>query len=342
MAVDLHYWNSSLYNILPDRIRNSVLELAIARYLIEDDEDAKEVVKGSEGSAAHGSIVADSASLRLLRKQLKGGSIPGYADIVQKVIEDMNIPSTDFEDELPGYTTIDSSTFSLMDYADSNPGRCVSRRYDFPWLIHRLKSSQELEVLVEWYQIFPSKWDPSPENVARERIACLSFLLQKNKRLTTLHTLDALGYVEDSLGAYIGLVSTLPNFASTILKPVTLRDLLEEATNPRVRAKNSQQTEVPLPKLRQRYELAASLASTLYTFMLVDWYHKRFNSSSIMFFYPKDATGSHAIPNFNQPFVGGFTVSRPASHVNLSSNFKTGEEFYLHPDLGSSWIPNGP
>jgi len=84
--------------------------------------------------------------------------------------------------------------------------------------------------------------------------------------------------------------------------------------------------------LEQRYNLAVVLASSLYTFMLVRWHHKRFISTNIAFLF---ARKSPFTPDLTYPFVGGFALSRPNAPGEISISGPSPEELqvYLHPDL---------
>ena len=118
-------------------------------------------------------------------------------------------------------------------------------------------------------------------------------------------------------------MSRLPDWSSLIHGPVTLHQLL------------SRNVPAQLPSLDTKYELAAILASTLYTFMLTKWYHKRYNSSSVYFLSHKDVGDQKGAVNLSEPFVGGFSISRPdALNEDTFEGTMTPElEIYLHPDV---------
>jgi hypothetical protein len=87
-----------------------------------------------------------------------------------------------------------------------------------------------------------------------------------------------------------------------------------------------------LPTLSQRFALASSLATSLYTFMLARWHHKMFNSLNIYFLFPKT---DDKLPDLMNPLVGGFNVSRPSAvrEISISSAHTALSETYLHPQL---------
>ena len=89
----------------------------------------------------------------------------------------------------------------------------------------------------------------------------------------------------------------------------------------------------PLPSLEDRYQLAVVLASSLYTFMLSHWHHKRFHSGSI-FFLSEITDVYSGTPDITVPYVGGYAVSRPdapAEDTFLGLPVQEAE-MYLHPE----------
>ena len=91
----------------------------------------------------------------------------------------------------------------------------------------------------------------------------------------------------------------------------------------------------PFPSPERKYELAAILASTLYTFMLTRWHHQRYHSSSIYFSYSQDASVQKNAADLSKPFIGGFSVSRlDALNEDTFEGVMTAEsEVYPHPDM---------
>ena len=183
---------------------------------------------------------------------------------------------------------------------------------------------------MEWYAY------PSPQagidvrQTAADRMAQLSFLLRRENRPSTLHSLNALGYVENDPAQAFGLVYELPSAYETSALPSTLHDLLSR------RALHNGQP-CPLPSLERRYELAAILASSLYTFMLGRWHHKRFNSHNIFFLPLLNSPHSSAL-DVSNPYVGGYAFSRldKPQEISLIGPSKDDVELYLHPDAQKS------
>lgn len=90
-----------------------------------------------------------------------------------------------------------------------------------------------------------------------------------------------------------------------------------------------------LPSLSERFNLAALLASSLYTFRLTRWFHKRFNSTRVTFMYAGNTNEAPKLPDLTKPYVGGFVVSRPAlqeRRMELQVNPTNTElGIYFHP-----------
>jgi len=181
--------------------------------------------------------------------------------------------------------------------------------------------------LIEWYQL-PEIVGPVFElrSIARERLAKLSVLLSAENKPSTLYAAESIGYVEANDLYRFGLVSRIPAGVSSTTLPVSLYSLLCRKPLPGTSIR------APLPTLSQRFALASSLATSLYTFMLARWHHKMFNSLNIYFLFPET---EGKLPDLNGPFVGGYTVSRPSAvgEVSISGAHTTLSETYLHPQL---------
>lgn len=195
--------------------------------------------------------------------------------------------------------------------------------------------------------------------LVRERLAKMSLLLARENRPSTMCALDCLGCTESSPSQrqhHFGLVSRIPQYASRGLVspessgincPMTLNQMLHREKIP------GTTTRVSLPTLAKRFHLAASLARTLYTFMLADWHHKLFNSLNVIFLpvvWPIESTTDTTStpepgepltktyvpgsPEITAPLICGFSVARPSAPEEISVSETTlVSETYLHPDL---------
>ena len=111
-------------------------------------------------------------------------------------------------------------------------------------------------------------------------------------------TLTLRGYIND-LPRTWGYVFDLPASAQIHWKCESLYDLLNRDDY--------------LPSLTQRVRLAEKLASALYLFHSVDWFHKAISSHSITFFTTADERDS-----LSNPYFIGFDYSRLAMKVDES------------------------
>jgi hypothetical protein len=163
-------------------------------------------------------------------------------------------------------------------------------------------------------------------SIALERLAKLSVLLSQENKPSTLCTADSIGCVETSHLYRFGLVSRVPDGFSTSALPVSLYSLLCRKPLPGTSSRT------PLPTLSQRFTLAATLATSLYTFILARWHHKMFNSLNIVFMFP-NAGGN--LPNLGRPLVCGYSVSRPSAteEISICGTQTSLSETYLHPKL---------
>lgn len=140
-------------------------------------------------------------------------------------------------------------------------------------------------------------------------------------RPKSLRVLDSICFIEgpDSLG----IVSRLPKDANPLKQPVSLHSLLNKV--PEVVAVFQP------PSLEQRLLLAQQLASSVYSFGLVRWFHKDFNCRNVVFF--RDSSPAANIM-LDFPFITGFSISRPDNNEekSLNKDLET-RAIYLHPDL---------
>ncbi len=175
-------------------------------------------------------------------------------------------------------------------------------------------------VLIEWYT-----YPPGSDLTAKERLARLSHLLKGCHKPATLSTLDSVGIVSNFNIDTIGLIFSVPATANPTKPPVSLYQLLSHRS-PR-----------PMPTLEQRIYLASVLSSSLYTFLLARWHHKRFISDSIVFLHDLSpaAPTPTPLPNLARLYIAGFGLSRPEDPAATSFPLFRADEFelYLHPDL---------
>ena len=86
------------------------------------------------------------------------------------------------------------------------------------------------------------------------------------------------------------------------------------------------------PTLGERFQMAVSLAKSLFQFHSVNWLHKSIRSANV-FFVNQD--GQHAVPrpDFHEPFLVGFEFSRAENDISTTDQDDSlSHNIYRHPD----------
>jgi hypothetical protein len=110
--------------------------------------------------------------------------------------------------------------------------------------------------------------------------------------------LNCQGFYEPT--GHIGLVYQLPSsvLGDPKIQCATLSDILM----------NPQYTELFAESLRNRLEVAKSLATTIFSLHSVQWVHKSFKSENIIFF--GCLSENHGVFDWSSPYLLGFDTSR--------------------------------
>ena len=167
-----------------------------------------------------------------------------------------------------------------------------------------------------------------------QRVDNLARMLHSaSNRHPDLHTLDCLGYLDDTSATRYGIVHLLPENVSQSLKNpnfLSLSTVIEDSYR-------------KTPDLDARFRLAHSLAIALWSFHSLDWLHKAFYPSNILFF-PSSSATSGPTPihhNLDHPFVLGFDSSRPEHLSEMSAAAPQSlphlPDLYRHPDSLGIW-----
>lgn len=165
------------------------------------------------------------------------------------------------------------------------------------------------------------KWSLDDIKIATARLAEIVHLCSLDDRPKSLRVLDSICYIEGSDS--LGIVSRLPKDANPLKQPISLHSLLKKT--PEVL------TTFRPPSLEQRLLLAQQLASSVYSFGLVRWFHKDFNCRNVVFFQDSSPAASIML---NTPLITGFSISRPDDMKQKSLNKDLeARAIYLHPDL---------
>jgi hypothetical protein len=178
-----------------------------------------------------------------------------------------------------------------------------------------------MPVTVEWYDYGTRNWSEDDRKLITKRLSVLNHLSSVPYKPNSLRVLDGVCIVEGANS--MGVVRKLPSGASPTHLPVSLYKLLER--------EHGSLRDFRRPSLDQRLRLGQQLASSIYSFGVVRWFHKNFNSRSIIFFRSMSLSSPILL---NSPFVTGFSVSRPDSKKEKSFNSNADTlDIYLHPDI---------
>lgn len=124
-----------------------------------------------------------------------------------------------------------------------------------------------------------------------------------------LHSIDCVGYVDDSSRCRYGLVYKAPRPSFS-----TLHELMASP-------------DLKTPDLDDRVRLAHTLAVALWSLHSLDWLHKSLCSANILFFpsalsasarSPTAAAAAALVPDIRRPYLTGFDASRPDFDQALS------------------------
>ncbi|KAI8673043.1 hypothetical protein LRP88_02432 [Fusarium phalaenopsidis] len=309
------YWNNALYSILPQNLRDSILELGIAGYALETSDNIGDI---SRLSSNRNTVLSQSAKFIRLRQRFKDGATTN-ADL-DAVLTKMERRMNHFEG-INAAKVLAGCQYSIAHYSPDDEG-------------------QPCRVMIEWIP-FP-QGDYDVYKLARTRISQISYSLQQIGEISRLQVPPSLGFIEYGSAKVFGLVSALPTSATSSTTIVTLYDILPGSQRPGTNERSSssrRSVNYPLPSLNQRFELATTLVMGFYTFLLTRWHHERFSSLHIAFLVNEatiSSTSTQSTPlDLGAPIIGGFAISRPDSttELSISAPVEDSEAVYLHPDV---------
>ncbi|KAK6067029.1 hypothetical protein SCUP515_10365 [Seiridium cupressi] len=173
-------------------------------------------------------------------------------------------------------------------------------------------------VVIEWVDY--DKEDLDGRVVHMRRLDDLARMMHSAvDRHPDLHTIDCLGYTDDTAMNRYGLVYRAPEASYS-----TLHKLI--STN-----------EFKTPDLNDRIRLAHTLSVALLSLHSLDWLHKSLGSNAILFFpSPFSASATRAtaaaalVPDISNPYLVGFDASRPDSDTEMSVASKNPSILDLH------------
>lgn len=176
------------------------------------------------------------------------------------------------------------------------------------------------DVIVEWIEYEKGDLDGRLNHVRRiDDLARMAH--SASDRHPDLHTLDCLGYTDDSIRSRYGLVYKAPAKSfSTLHSLITSNDLRT-------------------PDLGDRFKLAHTLAVALWSLHSLDWLHKSLSSYNILFFpstfasSETKATAVSATVTIPSPYLLGFDASRPdhLTETSVASKNPSSMDLHRHP-----------
>lgn len=242
-----------------------------------------------------------------LLEQASNGNYPGLkvgAELKQLRINLDNKPDHNFK---PTYALKVRS--DLLKILDEKEHRSLGA-YDNP-----SNDGKTENVVIEWVPY--DKEDVETRFTHMRRIDDLARMVHSaSARHPDLHTIDCIGYFDDSDRNRYGVVYSPPQPHFT-----TLCDYI---------CSNNHRT----PDLEDRFELAHTLAVALWSFHSLDWLHKSVCCQNILFFPPtnpdSDALKSSDAPDISSPVLLGFDASRPFDLTEMSAYTRTPSTLDLH------------
>jgi len=185
---------------------------------------------------------------------------------------------------------------------------------------HNLTTELDEDVVVEWVDY---EQDEDARFNHRRRVDDLARMIHSaSQRHPDLHTLDCVGYTDDSATCRYGLIYKAPQPSSSTLNALILSNDLRA------------------PYLGDRFRLAHTLAVALWSLHSLEWLHKSVCSSNILFFpsafsasEPQTPAVRAGIPDISSPYILGFDASRPddMGELSVASRNPATSDLHRHP-----------
>ncbi|KAK6841297.1 hypothetical protein PG987_002157 [Apiospora arundinis] len=196
------------------------------------------------------------------------------------------------------------------------------------------KSESSSNVLIEWVDY--DREDLDEKFVHLRRLDQLARMMASaTDRHPDLHTIDCLGYTDDTANSRYGLVYKAPGKRPTAEAAAAAATTCCATTLHALISSNDLKT----PDLNERVRLAQTLAVALWSLHSLDWLHKSLCSNNILFF-PAPSTSSSAedtttasttlVPDISSPYLVGFDASRPEMDTDMSVASKNPSILDLH------------
>jgi serine/threonine protein kinase len=186
---------------------------------------------------------------------------------------------------------------------------------------HNPSTAKVEDVLIEWVDY--DKEDEDARFNHRRRVDDLARMIHSaSDHHPDLHTVDCLGYTDDTATCRYGLIYKAPHPSCSTLHALILSNDLRT------------------PDLGDRFRLAHTIAVALWSLHSLDWLHKSVSSSNILFFpsaFSASATQPTAvaasIPDLSSPYILGFDASRldEMGELSVASKNPAAADLHRHP-----------
>ena len=307
----LHYYNDSLYNLLPKENVNAI-ERDVLANLIDAATSERllqyATVASSSASSIQNNFAATQfttiASAALASLQIAGVNSPPRSHVwingrsISYDGEDSSLGTLSRKGFAPARVFIETAVF----YERYTRGKDTRKA--------TIKRIKELALLLK-----------EPRHFGFATMACLGVVSDMNNEEYTGHN-------------EIELVYELPPAADPLASPVSLHDLL---------SLDKYRSEEP-PDLNVRFQLVNSLANALHEMHCTGWLHRNISSNNIFFLKTRHGSGFESL-DLEKPYVAGFHAAR--SFDSRYTGAPPGEEYegliYIHPGylLHRNWY-EGP
>lgn len=244
---------------------------------------------------------------------------PGLSSMAQLKQLRINLDAKEPNKKILSSSTLKIRRDQLVIDANETNGALRSRAvYQQPSSkMHNEIYHEDVDVFVEWTS-FEATADIEERCQIYNKVDSLARMLHaSSNRHPDLHTLDCLGYVDDTSNGRYGMVYLIP---------------LESENNSTLQNLSTLIISTPAPDLDVRFRLAHTIAVALWSCHSLDWLHKTLCPRNILFFDGhniSEASGS----SLSQPYLAGFDSSRPdhLEEMSIAPKNLMGEELYRHP-----------
>ena len=292
----LHYYNDSLYGLLPKENINAIDRDVLANLI--DAATSERLLQYATVASPSPRSVQDNFAARQ------------YATIASAAMTSLQIADVN---HLPRFDVWINETSISYDGKSSSLGT-LSRKGFAP-----------ARVFIETAVSYVMRIAPGDVKAAIERAKEVALWLKEPRHFgfATMACLGAVTAMNNeghfSPSGTTRLIYKLPPAADPLAPPVSLHDLL---------SLDEYRSEEP-PEVDVRFELVNSLAKALHEMHCTGWLHRNITSSNIYFLKTKHGSGIESL-DLEKPYVAGFIAARSFIHWS-SSVWDTEAQVHMHP-----------